>query len=358
MKRYLVFGASLFLAAAVAVSGCSSAAPAPAPTAAPAKPAAPAAAQPTAAPAAAAQPTSAPAAPPAAKFPTKGIEIIVGFDAGSGSDLTTRAFVPFLQKALGQNVTVINQGGAGGALGWGNIAKAKPDGYTVGYVAMPSIMNAAVSTKVEYDSLTSYDWLGMIAQDPVALTVKAGGPYKTLDDFIAAAQKDPGKVTIGATGKASIDYTIGLGIMKSKNVKFNIVNFDGTPAGVTAVLGDNLSAMGMNASTSVPYEKANQLKTLAVGGDKPFPGLLDAVTFKSKGIDLYAQGVYRGFMVPKGVSKDVYDILVKAVKTASDDPDWKAAADKLTLPLNYIAPEQTATLAKELNEAAKVYLAP
>ena len=346
MKHLVLFGATLVLAALVALAGCSSAAPA-------AQPTKPAAGQ------GAAQPTSAPAAQQAAagsKFPSKGVEIIVGFDPGSGSDTTTRAFVPFLQKALGQTVTVINQGGAGGALSWGNIAKAKPDGYTIGYLPMPSMQNAAVLSKVEYDPLNSFDYLGMIAYDPVALAVKAGGPYKTLDDFIAAAQKDPGKVSIGATGKSSNDYTIGLSIQKAKNVKFNIVNFDGTPAGITAVMGDNLAAMGMNASNVLPYEKSGQLKTLAVGGDSRFPQLPDTPTFKEKGIALYVQGVYRGFMVPKGVPKDVYDTLVKAVKTASDDPEWKAAADKIALPLMYIPPDQTATLAKQLNDAAKEYL--
>ncbi len=352
MKRTLAFGMTFVLAALVVLSGCSSAAPAAQPTA---KPAAPAA-QPTAAAKPATQPTSAPASQPATKFPTKGIQIIVGFDPGSGSDTTTRAFVPFLQKALGQTVTVINQGGAGGALSWGNIAKATPDGYTVGYLPMPSMQNAAVLSKVEYDPLNSFDYLGMIAYDPVALAVKAGGPYKTLDDFIAAAEKDPGKVSIGATGRNSNDYTIGLSIQKSKNVKFNIVNFDGTPAGITAVLGDNLGAMGMNASNTLPYEKSGQLKTLAVGGDTRFPALPDVPTFKEKGITLYVQGVYRGFMVPKGLPKDVYDTLVKAVKTASDDPEWKAAADKIALPLGYIPPDQTAALAKQLNDAAKEYL--
>ena len=264
MKRFAVVGAALLLiGAVVALAGCSQAA-APQPTAAPAAPAAkptaaPAApaAQPTTAAAPAAKPTTAPAAAakPATDFPTKGIQLIVGFDPGSGSDTTMRAFAPFLQKALGQPVTVINQGGAGGALSWATIAKGPTDGYTIGYVPMPSMQNAAVSTKVEYDPLTSFAWLGNVAYDPVALAVKADGPYKTLDDLVAAAKKNPGKVSIGATGRASIDYTIGLGIEKSKDVKFNIVNFDGGAAGVTAVIGGNLDAMGMNASNTLPTRR-------------------------------------------------------------------------------------------------------
>lgn len=303
------------------------------------------------------QTTSAFAAKAATKYPSKGIEIIVGFDPGSGSDTTTRAFMPFVSKVLGQPITILNLPGAGGVLGWNATAKAKADGYTLGYAPMPSISNLAVLAKVNYDPLKSFAWLGQIALDPVALAVKADGPYKTLDEFIDAAKKNPGKVTIGATGKGSIDHTIGLGIEKEKKVKFNIVNFDGTPQGITAVLGDNLSAMGMNASTSMPYVKSGQLRALAVGGDNPFAGLPDVPTFKSKGINLYAQGVYRGFMVPKGVPADVYNTLVKAVKTASEDPEWKAQAEKMGLPLLYISPKETAILAKQLNDAAKVYLA-
>jgi tripartite-type tricarboxylate transporter receptor subunit TctC len=306
---------------------------------------------------AATQPTSAQAAQIATKYPTKGIVVIVGYEPGSGSDTTTRAFMPFVSKILGQPITILNQPGAGGALSWNTLARAKPDGYTLGFAGLPSIFNAAVLAKVEYDPLNSFVWLGVIVHDPVALTVKAGGRYKTLDDFVAAARKNPGKVTIGATGRGSIDHTIGLSIEKAKGVKFNIVNFDGTPQGVTAVLGENLDAMGMNANASMPYEKAGQLKTLAVGGDKPFPGLPNAPTFKSLGVDLYAQAVYRSYIVPKGVPADIYDALVKAFKAASDDPQWKAQAEKMGLPLLYVSPKETTTLAKQLNDAAKVYLA-
>jgi tripartite-type tricarboxylate transporter receptor subunit TctC len=292
-----------------------------------------------------------------AAFPTHGLEIIVGFEPGSGSDTTVRAFMPFVGKALGQTVTVRNLPGAGGALGWNATAKAKPDGYTIGYAPMPSVFNAAVLAKVEYDPLNSFAWLGMIAYDPVALTVKADGAYKTLNDFIAAAKAAPGKVTIGATGRGSIDHTIGLGIEKSKGVKFTIVNFDGTPQGITAVMGSNVSAMGMTATISLPYEKAGQLRAIAVGGDKPFPGLANAQTFKSQGVALFTEGVYRGFMVPKAVPADVLATLVKAIKTASDDPAWKAQAEKMVLPLLYMTPEEAGVLAKKHNEAAKQYLA-
>lgn len=299
------------------------------------------------------QPAFAQTAP---KYPTKGIVVIVGYEPGSGSDTTTRAFMPFVSRILGQPITIINQPGAGAVLSWNALAKAKPDGYTLGFAGLPSIFNSAVFSKVNYDPLNSFAWLGVIVQDPVALTVKTGGPHKTLDDFVAAAKKNPGKVTIGALGRASIDYTIGLSIEKAKGVKFNIVNFDGTSQGVAAVLGENLDSMGMNAAASIPYEKAGQLRTLAVGGDKPFPGL-NAPTFKSLGVDLYVQGVYRSYMVPKNVPADIYNTLVKAVKAAWDDPQWKAQAEKLALPLLYLSPEETATLAKQLNDAAKVYMA-
>jgi tripartite-type tricarboxylate transporter receptor subunit TctC len=297
------------------------------------------------------------AAQPALNYPTKGIVVIVGYEPGSGSDTTTRAFMPFVSKALGQPITIINQAGAGGALSWNALSRAKPDGYTLAFAGLPSIFNAAVLAKVEYDPLSSFSYLGVVVQDPVALTVKAGSRYKSLDDFIAAARSSPGKVTIGATGKGSIDHTIGLGIEKSKGVKFNIVNFDGTPQGITAVLGENLDAMGMNANASMPFEKAGQLKTLAVGGDKPFPGLPNVPTFKSLGVDLYAQAVYRSYIAPKGLPDSVYQTLVKAIKVAVDDPQWKAQADKLGLPMVYLGPDDTTALAKQLNEAAKVYLA-
>lgn len=301
------------------------------------------------------QTVSAFAAQSETKYPSRGIEILVGYDPGSGSDLTMRAFAPFLSKILGQSIIVINMPGAGGVISWNSIAKAKPDGYTLAIVPLPAPFIQAVLSKVSYDPQSSFTWLGQFVVDPVALVVKAGGLYKTLDEFIDAARKNPGKVTIGATGKGSMDYSIGLGIERSKKVKFNIVNFDGGAAGITAVMGDNLSAMALTVSVAVPYEKAGQMKTLGVGGDKPFPQLPGAPTFKSQGVDLFAQSVTRGLAAPKGLPADVYTTLVKAIKAASEDPQWKAQAEKMGLPPLYVSPEETAMDTKHYGMTAQGY---
>jgi len=289
------------------------------------------------------------------KYPSRNIEILVGYDPGSGSDLTMRAFAPFLSKILGQPITAINIPGAGGILSWNAIARAKPDGYTLCIVPLPAPFIQAVLSKVNYDPMTSFTWLGQFVADPVALVVKAGGPYKTFSEFIDVARKNPGKVTIGSTGKGSMDHSVCLGIEKSKNVKFNIVNFDGGATGITAVMGDNLSAMALTTSVAVPYEKAGTMKTLGVGGDKPFPQLPSVPTFKSQGVDLFAQSVTRGLVGPKGLPADVYNTLVKAIKVASGDAQWKAQAEKMGLPPAYISPEQTTTDAKHYSATAQEY---
>lgn len=332
------------LASLVAISilatACGQSAPAPQ-TAAPAKPAA-------------AQPAAAGSAD--SSYPNKGIELIVGFDPGSGSDATSRAISPFLAKYLKQNVTVVNRPGAGGVISFAQLAREKPDGYTIGIVPMPSVFNSFVTTKVEYDPLKDFSYLAMVANDPVTIAVKADSPYKTVTDLIDAAKKSPERISIGATGKVSTDYTIALSLEKASGAKFAIVNVDGTPAGIAAVLGGNMDAMGMNASGLVSYVKAGQLRALAVGGDKRFADLPDAPTFKEAGVSLLVHGNYRPYAAPKAIPDNVKASLANAFKSSVEDSEFVAQAKKMSLPLEYMTPDQVTTLAENLLAAAKEYL--
>lgn len=295
------------------------------------------------------------AAPAAAQeFPAKGIEFTLGFGPGSGIDSNARLLAPYLEKALGVSVTVINQPG-GGAVPWANrLARATPDGYTMGMVGFPLLQNNSVLSKVDYDPTKDFSYLGVLTLDPAVLAVSANSPYKTIGDVTAAA-KGGERISFGATGKGSVDYLVALSIQKATGEKFGIVNFDSTNEGVVAVLGGSLTAMPMTASSVKPYLDSGQLRALAAGATDKVTGI-EAPTFKESNIDLLVGGSYRAFLAPAGLPEDIHVKLVAAIKTAMDDPEFKQKAADAGLPLVYMTPDEEKALSESLVESAKANL--
>jgi putative tricarboxylic transport membrane protein len=217
------------------------------------------------------------------------------------------------------------------------------------------MQNNTILSKTEYHSVNSFTHLGNIALDPVAIVVKPDGPYKTLNDLIEAAKKKPGKVSIGATGKGSVDYLTSLSMERASGVQYAIVNLEGIE-GFTAVMGGNMDAMPATISAILQYYKAGQLKVLAVATDKRVPEMPDVPTFKESNVQLLASGVYRSLIAPKGLSQDVKAALAKALKQAIDDPAFKERATKIALPIYYLPPQETEKVTKDLLDAGEKVL--
>ncbi|MEJ1158919.1 Bug family tripartite tricarboxylate transporter substrate binding protein [Prosthecomicrobium sp. N25] len=284
-------------------------------------------------------------------FPSKGIELTLGFGPGSGIDSNARLLAPYLEKALGVPVTVINQPG-GGAVPWANkLARTTPDGHTIGMVGFPLLQNNTVLSKVDYDVAKDFTFLGVLTLDPAVLAVAANSELKTLDDLISAAKAGK-RISIGATGKGSVDYLIALSIQRASGTKFGIVNFDSTNEGVVAALGGSLSAMPMTVSSVAPYIQSGQLRALAAGTETRAEGL-NAPTFKEAGVDLLAAGSYRAFLAPAGLPPAVKEKLAAGIKAAIDDPEFRKKAADAKLSIVYMTPDQTGALSGSLVTAAR-----
>lgn len=285
-------------------------------------------------------------------FPSRPIELTLGFGPGSGLDANARLLAPYLQKALGQPVTVINQPG-GGAVPWANgLARATPDGYTIGMVGFPLLQNNSVLSQVEYDPSTDFTYLGVLTTDPAVLAVGANSPYQTVQDLIDAARSGT-RISIGATGRGSVDYLIALSIQRAAgDVEFGIVNFDSTNEGIVAALGGSLSAMPMTASAALSYVQSGQMRALAAGDEAPIEGL-NAPSFTEAGVDLLVDGSSRAFLAPANLPDDVKQKLGDAIKTAIDDPEFRQQAATAGLAIVYRTPDETAELSASLLEAGR-----
>lgn len=138
-------------------------------------------------------------------YPQHPINMIVSYGPGGGTDLTARALAPFIEKYLGNNarIVVLNRPGAGGAIGFSELARAKPDGYTIGFLNTPNLITIPIERKANYH-WTDFDLLGNVIDDPDSFAVNTGNSdIKTLDELAAFAKANPGKVTVGTTGIGS-----------------------------------------------------------------------------------------------------------------------------------------------------------
>lgn len=314
----------------LAVGACSSPA-APSPTAAP-KPA------PTKAPEAP-KPTAAPAK---AAFPEKGkaINLLVAFPAGGSTDVGARLLAPLMEKSLGTPVQVVNRGGAGGQVGWTELAGYKPDGYGIGYVNLPSIITQYLDPERKaVFKRESFQPLAMHVVDPAVIAVAADSPYKTAKDLLDAAKANPEKIKAGADGILTDDHLNILQLERMSGAKFATVQFEGGAPKMTALLGGHIDAAFGNVGDTVSQFKSGKIRVLAVldkEENKFYPGIK---TLEAQGYKVYGASS-RGVAAPAGTPKEAVDALSQSIKKAMEDEDHKKKMDESGLTLRYFGPAE------------------
>lgn len=251
-----------------------------------------------------------------ANFPRKQLNIVVPYAPGGASDTVARIYGKEMEKVLGKPVTVTNRTGASGAVGLESVKNSRPDGYTLAYMPVESTMISALGlSTISSDDFT---FVCRVMTIPAAITVKADAPWNTLEEFLADAKKNPGKIMVGNSGAGSIWHVASAALGQAAGVQFNYVPFDGAAPAVAALLGGNIQAVAVSPSEVKANVDAGQFKVLAVLGDKRSNVVPDVKTSKELGLDVTAMG-WGGFAVPKGTPEDVVKVLVdasaKAVQT-------------------------------------------
>lgn len=280
------------------------------------------------------------------KFPERPVEIIVPFNAGGGSDLTVRTFAPFLEKELGVPVAIINKPGAGSVVGTTAAAKAKPDGYTIALTGLPGLAALVITGDLTIDPVSNFEYLGAVVADPAVVAVSAKSEFKTIGEVIDNLKKNPESLSYAATGSVGLDALTAYGLEDATGAKFRIVNFESGKEAITGVLGGNIDVVGLSVSEASAYLKSGDLKILGVASDERIQSMPDVPTFSeqgikfSKGYDTATKsGLVRGFFMPAGADEQVVSVLRDAVKKAAENPEFKASAEKVGLPVKYVDSE-------------------
>lgn len=265
-------------------------------------------------------------------FPNKPIELVVPFQPGGGTDALARSFADATRKHTTQSLIIVNKPGASGSIGWQDVMHAKPDGYRLAVITVELATLAHMGIgKVTADDLQP---IAQLNADQAAITVRADAPWNTVEEFLAAARKDAGKVGMGNAGNGSIWHLAASALEDKTGVKFNHVPFQGAGPAVLALLGGHIDAVAVSPAEVTTHVQSGKLKTLAVMADKRVPGFDKVPTLKERNIDLVI-GTWRGIAAPKGTPPQVVAYLKDLALKASSEPSFRETLAKQNLGFVY-----------------------
>lgn len=285
-------------------------------------------------------------APPAGAqdFPAPGrtITTIVPFAAGGGTDVFARKIALVMAKELGVPVEVVNKPGAASQVGITEVAKSKPDGYTLGWIIFPTSLAYLDPDRKSAYQRKDLEPIGPAFETPTAIAVLASGPHKTLKDLVEAAKASPGKIKAGTPGLLSTNHLANLGFQRSVGAQFAVVNFQGGAPQLTALLGGHIDVgfLGINEAWPQSIGRGGQLRVLGVMSDEESP--YGVPTVRSQGYEVPPFAPDVGVVGPAGIPKAVVAVLSKALRKALADPTIKAAAVEIGNTLRSLSPEEYA----------------
>ncbi|WP_379751551.1 Bug family tripartite tricarboxylate transporter substrate binding protein [Massilia suwonensis] len=290
-------------------------------------------------------------------YPSKVITMVVPFPPGGVADTVARPVAAAMEKHLKGSIIIENKGGAGGAIGMGQVARAAPDGYTV-LMALSSISIIPEADKVigrkPLYQMAQLKPVARFTADPTVLVVRADSPWKTLAEFVAAVRSKPGAYSFGSSGNYGTMH-VPMEMLKSE-AKLHILHvpYTGAAPVVMALLSDQVTALSTGPASVAQHVKAGKLRVLAHWGNQPLAAFPGVPSLKEAGYPVeFAQ--WSGLFVPAETPDVVVAKLREAAKAAANDPQVRQVMNGAGSPLQYLdTPEFQAYIAedsKKLKEA-------
>jgi tripartite-type tricarboxylate transporter receptor subunit TctC len=278
---------------------------------------------------------------PAQQYPTREIEFVVSFPAGGPADTAARIIGPKMSSILGVPVVVVNKTGGGGASGADYAAKAKPDGYVV-YASTNSVLTISpwILKNLPYKT-TDFAPIGAYASDFGAITVKGGGPAKTLEEFIDYAKKNQGKLNYGSAGLGTVSFFTMEMFKLAYGLDIAHVPFQGTGPVKNAILGGHVALATSGFGSLAPLIRSGDIVPLVTTSPKRLAAFPNVPTMAEKGFPEASLNIWLGLYVPKATPKPVVDVLVKAMAQAAKDPGVASAVEKAGMYVDYSDPMDT-----------------
>lgn len=294
------------------------------------------------------QPAEAP--DPAANYPTRPITLIVAFGAGGGTDVGARLLTPLVEAELGQPIQVVNITGAGGWVGWTELSRAEPDGYTIGYINTPALIMGYINPELGRPAglemflpIVNHVW------DSTVWAVLPDSPFQTAQDVLDYVKANPGQLSKTTTG-AHTQHHINAMELYRQGYEFNVVHTEGAADATAMVLGGHAQILSTGVGEATTLARDGQLRILAIMDEERSQHLPEVPTFaEATEIELVSFSS-RGLAAPAGTPQAIVDKLAAAFEKAMNDPTHIEDMEELGLELRYKAPQDYMNFLQEYEQ--------
>ena len=271
---------------------------------------------------------SASAALAQSEYPNRPIKLFVGFAPGGSTDIVARIVAQKLGERLGQTIVVENRAGAGGTIGADAAAKAPPDGYTLtlGTTSTHAIAAGAYS-KLPYNPVTDFTPISLVAITPYLLVVNPQVQARNLNEFLALAKSQPGKLNYASAGNGTATHLAMEMLKDAAKVDLVHIPYKGNAPADTAILAGEVQAVFGSMPALLQNAKANKVRPIAVGTAVRSPALPDVPTVAEQGYPGFEAALWLGIMGPANMPKPVVDRLYKEIAAIVATPEFKAAME-------------------------------
>jgi tripartite-type tricarboxylate transporter receptor subunit TctC len=278
-----------------------------------------------------------------AQYPQRPVQLIVPWGAGGGTDATARIIATLLEKELKQPFNVVNRTGGSGVVGHDAIAKASPDGYTIGLITVEiTMMHHVGLTTLKH---TDYTPIGLVNADPAAINVRADSPYKSVKDLIAAIKANPGKMKASGTGQGGIWHLAIAGLLKDQGVDPNALPWvpsNGAAPGMQDMVAGGVDVVPCSIPEARPMIDAGKARALVIMDANP-PALYPNVPTLQKELGTKWQiAAWRVIAAPKGIPAEAQKTLTTALKKVYDSKDYKDFMASRGFGVVWADPQETA----------------
>ena len=256
-------------------------------------------------------------------FPTKPIKLIVPFPAGGPNDIIARVVGQRMSEITKQPIIIDNRGGQGGVLGTDAVAKAAPDGYTIGIVSASSLVINPTMERVPYNVNTDFAPITLVTTVPEMLVVASDVPAKNMAELVALAKAQPGKLNFASAGVGGLPHLAGELLKLTANIDIVHIPYRGAAPAINDLLGQPVQMAFLDLPVILPHIKAGTLRPIALGAPERAPTAPDVPTTAEVGMpDLLIQNWY-GMIAPGGTPENIINLLNAVANQAMEDPQVK-----------------------------------
>ena len=275
-------------------------------------------------------------------YPAKPVRVLVGFSPGSGADAAARTVAPKLSERLGQTVVIENRLGAGGSIATETASKSPADGYTLLMMAGGDAIRPALRTNLPYDLVRDFAQVSMVTIGLTLLAVHPSVPARNVEELIALARSQPGKLNYGSAGVGSSAHLAGVLFNLMAKVDIVHVPFKGGTENLIATVAGQIDMSFAGAAAAVPLLGAGKLRALAITSAKRSSVMPSIPTLDESGVKGYDRSTWFGLVAPAGVPKDIITRLNKEIVQVVNTREVTALLQKQSFEPRTSTPEEFA----------------